>query len=160
MKKNIKVILLSLLLLVSGLFIFNSQPVQAAGTKAQANKLVKTYHLKKATVPKKFRGNWYDNNTKLRITSKHLYCDWIDNNKTVPLYKSNKAFNKKIETGKIPFNTHILLISSHKNNLSEGYPGGQGEVFLFGHKHGHQILYSTVGRYYRSRNLSRKYKDK
>ena len=184
MKKKTKAILISLLLLVSGLFIFNSQPVQAAsnklaGTTAGAKKLVKTYHLKKATVPKKFRGYWYNGsiengrikNEKLYIAPNYMRDDLFTKYKKIPFYKTTKTLNEKMKAGKVPLNKHMLLVSSKKNELRMAYPGQNNfhgylfagvnlEVYTFGHEHGHQVLHSDTlmdSAYYRTKKLTNKY---
>lgn len=169
--KKFRGILISFLLLLGGLFLFNPQPVHAANTVRQANKMVKKYHLKKATVPKNFHGHWYRSQKKgkkirtemLTITSKHIYSRKAD--KKTPIYKLTKPVFNKVTAANFPINDHITLISWDKTKkvLSVVNPGYRTDDFHLSHKFGNKALYTSSfdeHPYYKTKKLAAKYVNK
>lgn len=120
--------------------------------------IIKKYHLRKYTIPKKFRGNWYwKNSRKAHITAKKIQISGLVNETS--LYRGSDKLNNKLSLKGKMYNNIMLVWPYQKHSLRFSYAGSQPSGFTLGSVHGHKVLWIGMPArpFYRSKALANKY---
>lgn len=121
-----------------------------------SNPVVSSRGLKRAYIPKRFRGNWYWNGHKLRVTANNINGYAIERNHDKAYYGTWRNVNKSTR--------HKLLIHPHGRKLDLILNNSGGTVtFQITKRHDHKCLIMTMGPsripYYRSRKVSKHHRN-
>lgn len=130
---------------------------------------IKKYSLKKATVPKRFRGTYYSYKSgKLEkiIIRKNSFKGGTfttKGNKYITVYKLNSKVKKIVDNyeSKSPLKKQRIACVYIKKNLMNVIPTeGQPNGFHLSKRHGHKVILHGTGvldTYYTSKSLAKKY---
>ena len=121
-----------------------------------SNPIVASRRLKRAYIPKRFRGTWYWNGHKLHVTANTINGYGLERNHDKAYYGTWRNVNKSTR--------HKLLIHPHGRKLDLILNNSGGTVtFQITKRHDHKCLIMTMGPsripYYRSRKVSKHYRN-
>lgn len=132
--------------------------IRETGNHKSTSFLIKKYHLKKYTIPKKFRGTWYSKKLYVKISAHSIKGNGPLSGLVTQIYRGSMNLNDSINQ-KYGMQKNVYLAWPYKkHSLTVTVAGSQPFGFTRMTNHGHKALMveSPHSVYYTNRKLSYK----